>query len=400
MDEISNNLRTELYKLLMPKIIQEDLSAGVDSYINFWDDPLLKWDEGHLWDEIGILPVLKNVFFAIETEEDKDLEWLESFSDLIDPDRCPESFLETLSYSLGHNLEERLDEKTKREVIKSIIDLHKTRGRELSWEVFYKLLGFTIKATPLWKKNIFEENEQYHTEQYKATLVKDESLGVAGGQNYVGLLSQAPVKPGTIRVRTGDEILRDDGDRISDTFGKFLSTGSGTGTINYATGEYKISLTAPAPLDPVADYELVTEEFPYRAARVDLEFFILLDDGTQLPFDETVLNRILKRLEQVRPIHVLVRLFVVVLDIPDVIPATVTDSVCCGPTMAKDVRDDEYRFYAADVAPAAGDTEFHIEKDYTVSLDHELLIQEETKLRTNLDVLTIDFSDGQPTQYW
>ena len=85
---LTNNLRAELYKLLFPKIIEEDQKYGVESFINYWDDPLLKWDEGALWDELGIVPVIKNFFFAIEMEETKDLEYIDRLTDLVDPDRA------------------------------------------------------------------------------------------------------------------------------------------------------------------------------------------------------------------------------------------------------------------------------------------------------------------------
>lgn len=399
---LTNNLRVELYKLLFPKIIEEDHKGGVESYINFWDDPLIKWDDGALWDELGVVPVIKNMFFAIEQEESRDLEFVDKLTDLIDADKCPEDFLDVMARSLGYPLEEGLEEAEKREVVKSIVHLHKSRGREVSWEVFYRMMGWEIQAIPLWKKKIFEDNDDYHTERYRTEEVENEQIGVAGSQYYDGFLTQAPVKPGSVRIKVDGKVFRDDGNRFGTNYGTLIAGDDSTGTVNYATGEYHIELENVSSTDVFVDYHRVTEEFPYKAARVDLEFYIFLDDSKDThTFTQATINRLLERVEEVRPIHVLLRLIILVLDAPEEVNDFATDGIVCGPRMGKDVRQAEYRFYAADSGLDSKDSTFEINKLNLSGADDKIrILSERVGICPTADKLTIEFDNGSPTQYW
>jgi len=277
--KLTNNLRVELYKYLFPRVIEEDQNNGVETYINFWDDPLLKWDEGVLWNEVGIVPVIKNLFFAIEQEETKDLEFIDGISDLINPNKCPKRFLGYMARSLGHPLEDGLEEVEQREVIKSIITLNKSRGKELSWEVFYRMIGWKVKAIPLWKKNIFEENDGYSRVKHESSYIENELLGGAGSSYYSGTVGYAPIQPGSIRVAVNGMVFRDNDDKMSSSYGTLVAQDNSTGEFKYATGEYTINLEVVSSTPITMSYKQITETFPYKAARVDLEFFLLLDES-------------------------------------------------------------------------------------------------------------------------
>jgi hypothetical protein len=399
--DISNHLRVDLYSKLLPAIIKEDMAHGVESITNFWDDPDFVWDEGKMWDELGILPVIKNLFYCIEQEEVADLREIDHLRDLVDPNLAPDKFLDYLALTLGHPLEEGLTTEAKREVIRSVIALNKVRGRDLSWPVFFRLLGFQVVSTPLWKKNVHEENDDYSRTQYKTEQIIGEVLGTPGLTNYSGSVGDAPIQPGSFRLHVNGLTFRDNGDKLSSGYGTLISPDGSTGRINYATGRYQVNLAAVAATNLEADYKHITEEFPYHAARVDLELTFFLNEEPSTATEsitEEFLHRVLARLELVRPIHVLVRLLIVVLDAPEVIDGFCTDTIFCGPTMGKDVRSDEYRFYAADLASGPGDAGMLIERTDTTNVD--FLEDDLVNWCQVPDTLTIEFSNGDPAQYW
>lgn len=397
--KLGNKLRADLYTRLFPEVIREDLKTGVDSYIHFWDDPEVTWDDGHLWDEIGVLPILKNIFYAIEEEEGADLTEIDRLTDLVDPNVCPEEFLDYMADSLGHSLEEGLTVEAKRETIKSIMHLNKIRGRELSWAVFYRMLGYQIAGVPLWKKDIYEANDNYSPTRYTTESITDELLGTSGLTNYSGTLANSPIKPGTLRLKVSGKVFRDNNDELSDDYGKLITQDGSAGTINYAKGDYQIELTTPATTNLTANYEHITEEYPYRAARVDLEvFYYLGEESSGIPFDQEAVRRLLTRLEEVRPIHVLVRLVILVLDVPEILEDFCTDELLCGPTLAKDVRSNEYRFYAADGTELGEDEGVILEKVGTTT-EQNLLVEDGMSLCLFPDTVTVEFSDGRPNQY-
>lgn len=398
MPNLGNNLRADLYTKLLPAILEEDLGTGVNSFIHFWGDPM-RWGDDALWGELGLLPVLKNLFYAIEKEETADLVEIDGITDLVDPDRCPIQFLDAMARSLGHPMEDNLTEAGRREAIKSIINLYKSRGRRISWQVFYRMLGFTVNTIPLWKKDIYEEDEQYSTIRYVTSDVLGEILGTPGLTDYSGLLASPPIRPGSLRIQVDGKVFRDDGNRLSQNFGQLVTNDGSTGSINYATGRYQISLSSAATTNVVAEYATITNEFPYHAARVDLEVLFYLDDPLIGPLDTHFLERVLQRLEIVRPVHVVVRLVIFVLDIPETLDDFVTDGLRCGPSLGKDVRDTEYRMYAADLVCSGEDNGLLVETTGATT-EKDLKADDLFIVATNPDLLKIEYSDGQPTEYW
>jgi len=406
-EEFSNNLRVDLYKHLFPRIIQEDQRTGIDGFVNFWDDPCKKWDDkDFFWDEIGLVPIIQNLFFAIETEEGKDLEIIDSIKDLVNPDKCPEKFLDVMAASLGHPLEADLTEQKKREEIKGLFDIYKTRGREISWEVFYRLLGFKSEVIPLFKKDIFEENDNYSQSEFIVEAIIDEQIGIAG-TNYVGKTDNKPIKPGTFFVSyDGGKKMRDQGNRFSDDFGKLISTDGSTGTINYATGKYSITLAAPTTLDVFVSYGHIIGEFPYKAARIDLEIFLMPDSEGHfsVEINDILIQKFLEVAEEVRPIHVVLRAFIIVIDFTgaagDELLDVVSDAKFCGPLAGIDRRDAEQRFYAADMVDLGIPEDYVLIEQLGATIDKNLLLEDKACLITFPDNLTLEFSDGRPDEYW
>jgi len=374
---VNNGLRVDLYSKLIPKIIQEDLKHGVDSYINFWDDPLHEWDDGSFWDELGLLPVIKNLF-------------------LVDVDKCPEKFLPFLAESLGHSLEEQLSASAKREVIKSIIELNKSRGRAISWRAFYKMLGFTINAIPLFKKNINEANDQYNRTRTISHDVIDEQIGLLGATSFSGNFANPPIVPGTIRINTGNSIIRDNAEFGNRKFGNFVGEEVVSGAVNYAQGKFSLQIANPAASNVLVSYAQIDNEFPYQAARVDLEVFFA--DVEEVAFDETTLRKILSRLEDVRPIHVLVRIVVLILHTPEILQDFVHDGPPPFVDIIKDIRDDEYRLYMGDAGVLDSDDILKIENDL-VPQDRTIVLDDTTSFLQYPDTLKIERSDA-PTTYW
>ncbi len=398
---LGNQLRAELYMKLFPEIIREDHRRGVDGFVRFWDDPLGRWDDGGFWDEMGVTPVLKNIFYAIEREEEIDLEEIDKLTELVDPDKCPAEFLDIMARSLGHPLEEDLTEQGQREAIKSIIQLNKSRGKELSWDVFFRMIGFTVRGVPLWKKSVHESQDRYAREQYVTNSISNEVIGTAGLTDYSGTLLNRPLKPGSIVIKTSGKTYRDNDNKISENFGNLVAADGSEGSFNYARGKYKLKFSSPTTTDLTVSYEHITDAFPYRAARVDLEVFFSISEEAAVgqQFDNELLDKILDRLEEVRPIHVLVRLVILVLDSPDVLEDFASDEVECGPDMGKDVRTDEYRLYAADLAEVGKDDGLFAIKQ-GAGTDTSYLVDEHLKMGINPDSLEILFSDGSPPQYW
>jgi hypothetical protein len=208
------------------------------------------------------------------------------------------------------------------------------------------MAGFSvIRVVPLWKKEIYEENRDYSRVRYDTSPVTAEAVGPAGQTGYTGRLGSAPVKPGTVRITDGTTVTRDDPAPVpSGLFvgqeAPLIGPGGITGQVNYFTGVYTLTYPAVTTGAVTADYEQVTEEWPYHAARIDLE--ISLNPGGDLinpvPLvDEDVVRNILARAEETRPIHVLLRSVALVTDLRDDVAPTATDEQACVMTL-KDVR--------------------------------------------------------------
>ena len=70
--------------------------------------------------------------------------------------------------------------------------------------------------------------------------VTGEALGIGNGatKTYDGVLTKAPIHPGTVAVTDGVEAFADDG------YGRLAGSAGGTGTVNYATGAMAVNFAA------------------------------------------------------------------------------------------------------------------------------------------------------------
>lgn len=419
-----NKNRLDLYRRLLPKIIEEDQSSGSQGFSYHWDDPDGSWDEALLgvddpiwraWDQIGLSPVVQELFHVLETMAGEDLEALETLDAYIDPFSCPESVLPRLAESFGYALDDSQSEQRKRLAVQGLITAYKSRGTFIGFKVFYRLIGFqVVNVFPLWKKNINEELNDYERMRFASTPVAAEAVGPAGLTSYVGQLSDGPAVPGSLRFVSGTTVVRDrvlvNPENIEDGRGRgeLIGPNGETGTIKYSTGEYVLTYPA-ATADPVtADYDRVDEEWPYHAARIDVEIN-LSPGGVDIPLlDLEGIDNILRRLDDVRPIHVLLRALALVAEIRDDVEPTASDQTACT-TVLKNVLsgqpfpgilglDHSYMLDGAlTFASYPGEDELSIFQDYAVGTDvHGQELEEQAPMVCPLDTLIINGGPGGP----
>lgn len=414
--EPSNKLRVDLYRVLLPEIQRQDRLSGAQGPVLHWNDPDAEWDFltlhprapdalNAVWNKIGLAPLWKELFHVIETLEGEDLAVLETLDALIDPVTCPESRLPDLAASFGYRLAQGLSEEAKRLAILGLIAAFKSRGTPISFKVFYRLLGFSaVNVFPLWKKEIHEALGDYSRVRYAVVPVMNVPVGPAGSSAFVGTLADAPIEPGSLRffdTGVGGVTIRDDN-------GALLGPAGETGTIDYKTGAFQLVLTAPAIGSVTASLNKVTEEWPYHAARIDLEILISAGGGGPVPvIDGEAVAELLVRMEEVRPIHVLLRNFALVSEIHDIFGADnasgATDRAACVQTR-KDVRDGppgrDFTFIL-DAGPGAEDDLTIEQRDpgthITSVLDKNF--EDKAAIVCPLDTLIIHFSNGDPDIY-
>jgi len=231
------------------------------------------------------------------------------------------------------------------------VHAYKARGTSIGFDVFYRLVGARfVDIYPLWKKEIYEENWQYSRDRFTLAPVTDEPIGPNGLTIYAGRLSRAPIKPGSVLIHfgtgTGGVFARDmvqvEPKRSDDIagWGNIVAEGAKVGsfqalagsTINYATGEFVINAyyNWPTAVGAVyVDYENIMDEFPYQAARIDIEVRAS-PMGAPIPLiDLEYVDKMLTRLEETRPIHVLLRGFAVIVEVKDEVDPTVMDYASC-----------------------------------------------------------------------
>jgi|GEM_PF-1928275 len=349
----------DLYNLLPREIIERDQETGHVTYLDYWDDPeesgVEIWDDaGAIWDRTGYKPVLESLFWVMEQESREDLIALEDLEDLRDPDKCPAEFLPVWMRSLGHAVEEGLSETAQRETLKAIIPLNKIRGKPLSYVIFFRMIGYRIVQWPLWKKEIHEAQDRYARSRYETvTAVTGEVLATIP----VGATAQSPIRPTSFRCTDGVETFRDDGE------GNLIGNQGGDGSIIYATGVYRINFDAGPAGAVTADYDRVDDEYPYHAARIDLDVYITPISGPPpTVVDASFVKQVLDRLDEVNPIHVLLRNLSFILEESDELINFANDAMMCGPHMAEEVISTEWNFFTGDLGAEGEDSHLIIDQ--------------------------------------
>jgi hypothetical protein len=408
--EPRNANRLDLYRRLLPSIQEQDQASGAHGFSFHWDDPDSAWDDfasiEAAWDHIGLSPIYQELFYTLENRIGDDLAALESLDALTDPLRCPEEMLHRIAASFGYALERRLDEATKRAALIGLIDAFKARGTFGGFKVFYRLIGFEIiNIYPLWKKAIHEEDGRYSRVRYITTPVTN-PVGPAGVSTFTGRLPDTPVKPHSLRFTdtgVGGVIVRDEE-------GSLIGPGGESGSIDYTTGDYTLNLTAPAIGAVQASYLKVTDEYPYHAARLDLEINIS-PGGVPIPlFDTAVLTSLFVRMEETRPIHVLLRTLSIVSELQDTFGADgisgATDRAACV-SARLDHRDGvpfpgptgrDY-LYILDMGTKAED-DLRVDHASSGTATVESNTDEILPIACPLDTLVIHRDDGPPDTFW
>jgi phage tail-like protein len=372
-NDYSNDLRVDLYKLLLPEIKEEDQTTGTSAFLDTYDDPqaeIYAWDQTApfqaVWDRLGLRPVIQRLYWCLEKQHGDMLEELEAIPDLNDPDTVPARFLDYMAVSLGYPLDDSMSEAQKRATIRGIMTAYKEHGTPLSWTVFYRMINFRILYYPLWKKEYAEDQDRYARERYETTT----PFGPIVITPFTPSLPQAPLLPTSLRMTDGVEVIRDDGR------GNLVGTLGGTGTVNYLTGAMQVNFAPPGPVGPInLTGESVDEEYPYHAARVDFDFFLVpIGGGAPPTVNDEFIKKVLTYLEEVRPIHVILRTFNLIMPIEEELENFVADSGCCGPSMGKDETHGDELYYAADLGPFPEDS--------------SLVIDTQTVQRVQLDEIT------------
>lgn len=334
-----NKLRVDLYRRLRPTVVDQDQKSGAQGYVVHWNDPDAQWNKGNdirsLWNAVGLAPVIQTLFYVIERLEGEELDVLEGLDCLVDPLNAPEEALPDIAASFGYGLKQDLDLETKRTVVQGLFVAYKSLGQRIGFDVFYRMIGFTIiKVYPLWKVDIHEDQNRYSRERYETLTIPAEAVGPSGSATYRTNLSETPIAPGSLRITDGTVVLKDqpegflaDGLVVSGEV-PLVGPGNESGTVNYTTGELTINFDGATLAAVTADYEQVVTEFPFRAARMDIEI-LMNPGGAPIPLvDSAVLRSMLDRLDEVRPIHVLLRALTLAFEIQDEGP-TATDARGC-----------------------------------------------------------------------
>lgn len=356
----NNGLPVDLYKWLLPQIQTEDQQNGARGPLDAWDYPdatpggWALWNDGTVWNRMGLRPIIQRMFWAIEKLETDDLNVLTTIADLKDPDKTPAQFLPVMAKHFGFDLPDNLTEAQQRAVVRGLFEIFRARGKTLSFEVVFRLLDMNVTPYPLWKNSVLDADvySDYSRVRYISTPVTGEVVGPAGFTNYADVVAQPALKPGTVQFTDTSETWRDV------EFGVLLGSLGSTGTINYATGAFtlqKAALLPPAPGQITVSYEYVDEEFPYHAARLDLEVTLvpasaeaankqncnsLPDTNANVPVTPSFLQKVNSAIEEVRPVHVLVRALALVAELDEELCNVASDVQECGPTMAIDPRPD------------------------------------------------------------
>jgi hypothetical protein len=391
--EPQNQLAVRLYARLLPLIQTQDQKSGAQGYISHWDDAA-PWDSGDptdVWDAFGASPIIQELFYVLETLEGEDVQVLESLLDLVDPLKCPVELLPDIAASLGYKLADSLDEAARRVALIGLFDAYKSRGRRISFDVFFRLLGFRVfKISPLWKKDIHEENNDYSETQWETAPIVGAPVGPAGNVTYTGRFADTPIRPTSLRITDTSDVIRDDGR------GGLLGPSIESGTINYESGDYVVSFAAAAVGAVTADFDQITEEWPYHAARIDLELEVNPLGGAPPLIDLEFAKSLLSRIEEVRPIHVLVRKLGIIVALDDTMAPVATDQVACV-TEARDDRAVIRTRDLLDLATTSEDAAIVEEIVGGITTKMQVLFEEPTVAICPLDMLII--TAGGPDIY-
>jgi len=118
--------------------------------------------------------------------------------------------------------------------------------------IFYMqyLFGRT-KGTALQGKDMLENPNMFYSSEH----IDAENEGAVGSTNYTGNFSYTPVRPGTVNISDGVQVVTDDGQ--GNLIGDIQA---GTNTINYETGAFNVTFaattTGSAGVNAAYDYNM------------------------------------------------------------------------------------------------------------------------------------------------
>jgi hypothetical protein len=218
---------------------------------------------------------------------------------------------------------------------------------------------------------------------------------LGGDVAYVTTLGDPAIVPGSLRITDGSVVLKDqppgyapDGLVVGAT-APIIGPGVESGQINYQTGELVVDFGAPSAGPVTASYLQVSDEFPYRAARMDIEI-LMNPGGIPIPVvDSEVSRSLLSRLDEVRPIHVLLRALTLAFEITDEVNPMATDETGC----TAQLRDTRQPGELSGIPFPGLDALYVLDQGPNVGQD-DLFIEHESGGAVTTDVLLEDRLDG------
>jgi hypothetical protein len=114
--------------------------------------------------------------------------------------------------------------------------------------VFYQqFLYNTTKGSAVAGRDIHENPNVFYSSEH----IDAETIGAAPGVNPTGNLDFRPVRPGTLTITDGTQVITDDGqgNLIGDI------NPAGANTVDYNTGAFDVTFAAATGADPTAEYD-------------------------------------------------------------------------------------------------------------------------------------------------
>ncbi len=83
--------------------------------------------------------------------------------------------------------------------------------------------------------------------QYSSETVDQEMLGSAGDTTVISSLQWTPVRPASVQITIGGDLVTDNGSGVLvSTNAALLSAAAGANVIDYISGTFRLTLSAPA----------------------------------------------------------------------------------------------------------------------------------------------------------
>lgn len=268
----------------------------------------------------------------VDTERVVQTNTVQSILNLLDPDTCPTEYLPYLAATIGYRLEADDPEILQRAQIKSAVAWYKEKGMISAFELLFITLGYTVSIYPLWfNKQGVSAFPSSDPRQQSPWDIDPTNLGVVRSVHLVPLADTytatisltSPVPSpvvGTYVTLNGNSVRVASTGTVINGFTSSLTVVSDTSSyIIVSVGDSFLGTTVSGFSQP----NLLIDDQPTEQLRQDwlskhgndlwrphARIDILLETvpgRTIPPITQQKLDDLLQRMEEVRPVHVLVR---------------------------------------------------------------------------------------------